>query len=181
MEVKNLELPGYEPRGSYGMGLAYATSDRGACHLPAFTVFHEEPFDLEAMSQAVVKSQNSNSIKWSMCFCDFWGSVNTEIMSQFLKHGLGKDIPAEELGQIGERIWNLSRIFNLKAGFTKADDDIPMRLKKDPLKKGSNDGKILSSDDFESMLQMYYRIRGWDANGVPTSEKLHALGIENLA
>jgi len=180
MEVKNLELPGYEPRGSYGMGLAYATSDRGACHLPAFTIFHDEPFNLEAMSQAVVKAQNSNSIKWSMCFCDFWGSVDREIMSQFLKHGLGKDIPAEELDHIGERIWNLSRIFNLKAGFTKADDDIPMRLKKDPLKKGSCDGKILSPDDFESMLQMYYRIRGWDANGVPTSERLHALGIENL-
>lgn len=180
MEIKNLELPGYEPRGNYGMGLAYATSDRGACHMPAFTVFHEKPFDLEAMAQAVVDGQNGNGIKWSMCFCDFWGSVDTEIMSQFLKHGLGKDVSAEELDRIGERVWNLSRIFNIKAGFTKADDDIPTRLKKDPLRKGSNEGKVLSGDDFETMLQIYYRIRGWDSSGVPTPEKLKALGLADF-
>ena len=75
--------------------------------------------DLEAMAQAVVDGQNGNSIKWSMCFCDFWGSVDTHIMSQFLKYGLGKEISADELDRIGERVWNLSRIFNLKAGFTK--------------------------------------------------------------
>lgn len=181
MQIKNLEMPGYEPRGNYGMGLAYATSDRGACHMPAFTVFSETPFDLDAMAQAVVAGQNRNSIKWSMCFCDFWGSVNTEIMSRFLKYGLEKDIAPEQLDQIGERIWNLSRIFNLKTGFTKADDDIPSRLKNDPLKKGSNEGKVLSADDFETMLQIYYRMRGWDSNGVPTAEKLNALGIADLA
>jgi aldehyde:ferredoxin oxidoreductase len=112
-----------------------------------------------------------------MCFCDFWGSVDTEIMSQFLKYGLGKDVSAEELDRIGERVWNLSRIFNIKTGFTKADDDIPTRLKKDPLRKGSNEGRVLSGDDFETMLQIYYRIRGWDSNGVPTPEKLKALGL----
>jgi aldehyde:ferredoxin oxidoreductase len=180
MQIKNLEMPGYEPRGNYGMGLAYATSDRGACHMPAFPVFHEKPFDLEAMAQAVVDGQNHNSIKWSMCFCDFWGSVDKEIMSRFLKHGLGKDISPDELARIGERIWNLTRILNLKAGFTKADDDIPARLKKDPLKKGSNEGRVLSADDFEAMLQIYYRTRGWDDKGVPTSEKLKALGIADL-
>ena len=181
MEIKNLELPGYEPRGNYGMGLAYATSDRGACHMPAFTVFSEKPFDLEVMAQEVVAGQNRNGIKWSMCFCDFWGSVDTQIMSQFLKYGLRKDIAAEELDRIGERVWNLSRIFNLKAGFTKADDDIPARLKDDPLKKGSNEGKVLSADDFETMLQIYYRTRGWDSHGVPTAEKLNALGIADFA
>jgi aldehyde:ferredoxin oxidoreductase len=180
MEIKNLELPGYEPRGNYGMGLAYATSDRGACHMPAFTVFHEKPFDLEAMAQAVVDGQNGNGIKWSMCFCDFWGSVDTEIMSQFLKYGLGKDVSAEELDRIGERVWNLSRVFNIKTGFTKADDDIPTRLKKDPLRKGTNEGKVLSGDDFETMLQIYYRIRGWDSNGVPTPEKLKGLGLADF-
>jgi len=181
MEIKNLEMPGYEPRGNYGMGLAYATSDRGACHMPAFTVFHEKPFDLEAMAQAVVDGQNGNSIKWSMCFCDFWGSVDTHIMSQFLKYGLGKEISADELDRIGERVWNLSRIFNLKTGLTRTDDDIPTRLKNDPLKKGSNEGKVLSADDFKTMLDIYYRIRGWDSNGIPTAETLKALGIEDFA
>jgi aldehyde:ferredoxin oxidoreductase len=101
-------------------------------------------------------------------------------MSQFLKYGLGTEISANQLDRIGERIWNLSRIFNLKAGFTKADDDIPARLKKDPLKKGSNEGRILSAEDFETMLQIYYRIRGWDSNGVPTAEKLGSLGIADF-
>ncbi|MBI5967801.1 MAG: aldehyde ferredoxin oxidoreductase family protein [Deltaproteobacteria bacterium] len=181
MEIKNLELPGYEPRGNYGMGLAYATSERGACHLRAFTIFSQTPFDLEAMAQEVAAGQNTNSIKWSMCFCDFWGSVNTQIMSQFLKYGLGKEITSEELERMGERIWNLSRIFNLKAGFTRADDEIPIRLKREPLKKGTNEGKVLSAEDFEKMLQIYYRIRGWDANGVPKAEKLGALGIAAFA
>ena len=181
MQVKNLELPGYEPRGNYGMGLAYATSERGACHLRAFTIFSQTPFDMEAMAREVVAGQNANSIKWSMCFCDFWGTMNTNIMSQFLKHGLGKDISPETLSHIGERIWNLSRIFNLKAGFTKAHDDIPDRLKKDPLKKGAADGRVLSPQDFETMLQIYYRLRGWDSNGVPTPEKINSLGLVDLA
>ncbi|MBW2058937.1 MAG: aldehyde ferredoxin oxidoreductase family protein [Deltaproteobacteria bacterium] len=181
MEIKNLELPGYDPRGNYGMGLAYATSDRGACHMPAFTVFSEKPFDLEAMAEEVVAGQNRNSIKWSMCFCDFWGSVNTRIMSRFLEYGLGKRIPPSELDRIGERIWNLSRLFNLKAGFTRADDDIPQRLKEHPLRKGAREGKVLSVDDFETMLHHYYRIRGWDSEGVPAAEKLEDLGIADLA
>ncbi|GFP33120.1 aldehyde:ferredoxin oxidoreductase, partial [Candidatus Hakubella thermalkaliphila] len=132
MEVKGLEMPGYEPRGNWGMGLAYATSERGACHLRAFTAFSETPYDLAAMAQEVVSQQNFNSVKWSMCLCDFWGTVNTEIMSQFLKFGLGKNISAEQLDQIGERIWNLSRIFNLRAGMKKVDDDLPPGSKKIP-------------------------------------------------
>lgn len=180
MEVKGLEMPGYEPRGSYGMGLAYATSERGACHLRAFPAFSETPYDLEAMAQEVVSQQNFNSVKWSMCFCDFWGTVNTEIMSQFLKFGLGKNVSSEQLDQIGERIWNLSRIFNLRAGMKKADDDLPPRVKKDPLIGGKAQGKVLSEEDFETMLQTYYELRGWDKEGVPTQKKLKSLGLADL-
>jgi aldehyde:ferredoxin oxidoreductase len=180
MEVKGLEMPGYEPRGNYGMGLAYATSERGACHLRAFTFGSETPYDLDVMAQEVVSQQNFNSVKWSMCFCDFWGTVNTEIMSQFLKFGLGKNISAEQLDQTGERIWNLSRIFNLRAGLKKVDDDLPPRIKKDPLIGGRAQGKVLSEEDLETMLQTYYELRGWDKEGVPTQKKLRSLGLADL-
>ncbi|MGD2272963.1 MAG: putrescine aminotransferase, partial [Desulfobacterales bacterium] len=104
---KGLELPAYDPRGSYGMGLAYATSERGACHLRAFTILAQDPFKLEAMARDVIDGQNSNAIKWSMCFCDFWGSVDTDIMADLLTAGLGRQVSAEDLNKAGERIWNL--------------------------------------------------------------------------
>ena len=110
------------PAGSYGMGLAYATSERGACHLRAFTIFAEDPFKLKAMASDVIAGQNGNAVKWSMCFCDFWGSVDTTIMADLLTAGLGRQVSAKDLDRAGERIWNLMRLFNLRAGFTAADD-----------------------------------------------------------
>jgi aldehyde:ferredoxin oxidoreductase len=180
MQVKNLEIPGYEPRGNYGMGLAYATAERGACHLRAWTPFSENPFDPKAMAEEVASMHNLFGIKFSMCICDFWGTVDTKIMSEFLRYGLGKEISPDTLDRVGERIWNLARIFNLKAGFKKEDDDLPERLKKDPLRKGAADGRVLSTEDFESMLQIYYRKKGWDSNGVPTAEKIETLGLSDL-
>ena len=92
--VKGMEMPAYDPRGSYGMGLAYATSERGACHLRAFTIFADDPFKLEAMARDVIE-QNGNAVKWSMCFCDFWGSVDTAIMADLLTAGLGRQVSAK--------------------------------------------------------------------------------------
>jgi hypothetical protein len=81
---KGLEMPAYDPRGNYGMGLAYATSERGACHLRAFPLFADDPFKLKDLAKDVVAMQNVNGAKWSMCFCDFWGSVDTTIMADLL-------------------------------------------------------------------------------------------------
>jgi putrescine aminotransferase len=88
--AKGLEMPAYDPRGSYGMGLAYATSERGACHLRAFTIFADDPFKLRAMARDVIDGQNLNAVKWSMCFCDFWGSIDTTVMADMLAAGLGR-------------------------------------------------------------------------------------------
>ena len=93
---KGLEMPAYDPRGSYGMGLAYATSERGACHLRAFTIFADEPFKLKSMARDVIDGQNSNAAKWSMCFCDFWGSVDTAVMADLLTSGLGRQVSAQD-------------------------------------------------------------------------------------
>ncbi len=178
--VKGLEMPAYDPRGSYGMGLAYATSERGACHLRAFTILAEDPFKLKAMARDVIDGQNSNAVKWSMCFCDFWGSVNTTIMADLLTAGLGRQISAEDLNKTGERIWNLIRLFNFKAGLTAAEDDLPEKLTKQPLKRGPHEGRVLSQESLEEMKALYYHLRGWDEEGQPKTEKLRELGLLDL-
>ena len=179
-EVKGLEFPAYDPRASYGMGLAYATSERGACHMRAFTIFADDPFDLNAMAGDVVNGQNLAAIKWCMCFCDFWGTVDTQIMSELLTAGLGREVTAAELDLAGERIWNLCRQFNLKAGLTKADDRLPEKIMKQAIKNGPQDGRVLSEEDFKKMLQTYYNLRGWDEQGAPTADKLKELGLQAL-
>ena len=178
--AKGLEMPAYDPRGSYGMGLAYATSERGACHLRAFPIFAEDPFKLKALVRDVIDMQNANAAKWSMCFCDFWGSVNTEVMADLLTAGSGKQVSAEDLNKAGERIWNLVRLFNLKAGFNAADDKLPEKITRQALKNGPHDGRVLSEADLEEMKALYYHLRGWDQEGRPKAEKLRELGLEGL-
>jgi aldehyde:ferredoxin oxidoreductase len=179
MEVKGLEMPAYEPRGNYGMGIAYATSERGACHLRAFPVFAQDPFNIEALVEEVVGSQNFNGLKWSMCFCDFWGSVNPGICAELLSAGLGEEANAEELAAAGERIWNLSRLFNLRAGLTAADDTLPKKILQRPLEDGPRAGRVFAPEDFARAMRAYYQLRGWDVQGIPSRQKLAELGLEN--
>lgn len=180
MEVKGLEMPAYEPRGNYGMGLSYATSERGACHLRAFTIFSETPFDIETQIKDVIAGQNFNAIKWSMCYCDFWGSVNSGITADLLSVGLGEEVTAAELDQAGERIWTLSRLFNQRNGFGVKDDSLPEKVLKNPLKKGPNAGRTFNPEDFSAALQSYYQQRGWDEQGQPGAAKLAELGLDQL-
>lgn len=178
VEIKGLEFPAYDPRGNYGMGLAYATSDRGACHMRAFTVFHKKPFDLEAMVDEVIAGQNANAVKWCMILCDFWGSVSPEILANFLQTGLVGPWSPDEIRVAGERVWNLGRVFNVRAGFSAKDDRLPRRIMEDPAASGPIKGRVLSRADFERMRARYYERRGWDPNGAPSPAKLAALGVE---
>jgi aldehyde:ferredoxin oxidoreductase len=180
MEVKGLEMPAYEPRGNYGMGLAYATSERGACHLRAFTIFSPTPFEIETQVRDVIAMQNFNAIKWSMCYCDFWGSINTRVTADLLSAGLGEEVTAAELDQAGERIWTLARLFNQRNGFDLKDDSLPEKVLNKSLKKGPHAGKTFSPEDFSGALQSYYQQRGWDAQGHPGTAKLLELGLDQL-
>jgi len=177
---KNLEMAAYDPRGSYGMGLAYATAERGACHLRAFPLFVEDPFNLKALARTVMDQQNANAAKWSMCLCDFWGSVDTAIMADLLTAGLGSQISAEDLNKVGERIWNLNRIFNIKAGFGARDDMLSDKITKQALKSGPHEGRLLRRADLVEMRGLYYHLRGWNEEGKPGQEKLEELGLQNL-
>jgi aldehyde:ferredoxin oxidoreductase len=89
----------------------------------------------------------------------------------------GLKITPEEVHQVGERINNLARVFNALAGFTRADDDLPERLKTEPIKAGASKGELISQADLDTMLDEYYEARGWTKEGVPTRAKLEELRL----
>lgn len=184
MEVKGLEFPGYEPRGSWGMGLAYATADRGACHMRAWPVADEafgslDPFTGEGKAQLVINGQHQNSIKFSLIFCDFW-ALSPDLMAGFCSVALGREVTADELRLAGERIWNLGRLLNVREGFRREHDYLPARVLEHPLPDGPAAGRVVPPEVFRAMLEEYYRLRGWDEDGVPTPAKLAELGLEGL-
>lgn len=181
MQVKGLELPGYDPRGSWGMGLAYATASRGGCHMSAWPVADEafgktDPFTTEGKALLVINGQNFNAIKFSLILCDFW-ALSLDTISQIMSCLLDRNISATELETAGERIWNILRLFNVREGFSIADDSLPERIFKDGLKSGVTSGKVLPREQFTEMLQEYYRLRGWNDKGIPLPEKLTQLNM----
>ena len=132
------------------------------------------------MAKDVIDGQNSSAVKWSMCFCDFSGSVDTVIMAELLTAGMDSQISTEDLDKTGERIWNLIRLYNCKAGFTAADDVLSEKMTKKALKNGPHEGRVLNKEDLEKMKALYYHLRGWDKEGRPGEAKLRELGLQNL-
>ena len=177
---KGLEMPAYDPRGNYGMGLAFATSERGACHLRAFPLLAQDPFHIKSMVREVIEQQNQNAAKWSMCLCDFWGTVDLESMAGMLTEGLGRKISAEDLRKAGERIWNMIRMYNYRAGFTAEHDVLSDKVAKKSLKSGPNAGRTFSPETLQEMKDLYYRLRQWDETGWPLEEKVRRLGLKPL-
>ncbi|HME52119.1 MAG TPA: aldehyde ferredoxin oxidoreductase family protein [Candidatus Lokiarchaeia archaeon] len=183
MQVKGLELPAYDPRGAFGMALAYATSNRGACHLRAYTIGPEllglpklfDRFSFSDKADLVVKQQNMNAFYDSCVACKFTGmGVPEDYYSRAIQAITGLKLTVTDAEHIGERIWNLERLFNLKAGFTRADDALPPRFST-PLEAGASKGKV---PNMRIMLNMYYQAREWSVDGVPSEGVLQKLGIE---
>ncbi|WZL72487.1 aldehyde ferredoxin oxidoreductase family protein [Clostridiaceae bacterium 35-E11] len=185
MSVKKQEMPAYDGRGVQGMGLEYATSNRGGCHVRGYLTSPEVLGIPEKLDPLVT----TDKAQWLKIFQDLTGVVDSSGICLFttfgiglpeiaamLKTALGWDCSDEEILKIGERIWNLERKFNLEAGFTKDDDTLPKRLLKEPLPSGPAKGKVV---ELEKMLSEYYEVRGWDENGVPTNEKLIELSIKS--
>jgi len=183
VHVNGLEIPGYDPRGTFGMGLAYATSDRGACHQRAWTVKAElylpdlERFSFEKKAQIVKDVQDERAAFFSLVLCDF-APISEENCVDMWNLATGFVHSVESYLQCGERIWNLIRLFNLREGHDPDDDKLPSRLFSDPFTKGPAKGVLLDDEGFKKSLQEYYSIRGWDKKGVPTIEKLKELGLE---
>lgn len=185
VEVKSLELPSFEPRGSFSMALAYATSDRGACHQRAYPIGTDalgnerDPYSTEGHAAAVIPDQNIRSLTYSLITCDFT-AYQLDHISDWLS-AFEHDLSEEELKVTGERIWNLTRLFNLREGFSREDDKLPERMKKPLGGEGPASGNFITEKGFQEMLDEYYSLRGWDSEGRPKKEKLDELDLKNWA
>ncbi len=186
MTVKKLELPAYDPRGMQGQGLVYATSNRGACHETGNMLGPEvlalprliDRFATQGKSGIVSVHQNSAAVIDSLVYCKFANmAVAEEFFARTLTAVTGETFTADDLMTIGERVWNMERLYNLREGFTNADDTLPARLLNDPIESGPSKG---FTANLAPMLAEYYQFRGWDENGIPTPEKLKELGLDGL-
>jgi aldehyde:ferredoxin oxidoreductase len=186
MQIKGLELPGYDPRGVLGLALGYATSNRGACHLRAYMVGLEilgkpkliDRTSWQAKSWLVTLAQNIFAAVDALVVCKFaLFTAGEEEFANLLSAVTGVDYPSEALVRVGERIWNLERLFNLREGFGAADDTLPARFFSED---GDERTPHLDRAEFDRVRAEYYDFRGWDAQGRPTAEKLRALGLEAL-
>jgi aldehyde:ferredoxin oxidoreductase len=183
MSVKGQEFPAYDSRGIQGMGLTYATSNRGACHLRSYTVASEilgipektDPLVTDGKAGLVKAFQDATAAFDSSGLCLFTSFAWTlEDVAPQVDAACEGGWSTERLLEVGERVWNLERQFNIAAGFTGADDNLPQRLLKDASKTGPAAGKV---NGLAEMLPEYYQVRGWSPDGVPSNETLERLAV----
>jgi aldehyde:ferredoxin oxidoreductase len=201
MQVKGQELPMHEPRGKKGVGLSYATSNRGACHLQTL---HDDNYEMKKdlapeigldtpLSRYDTGSDKARAVKVGQ---DLWALYDSLIVCKFTPYPAGISIPTlhaiftavtgwdssiSDLMRIGERTWNLCRAFNVREGFTRNDDVLPARMA-EPITQSVSQGQALPKDVLDAMLDSYYAHRGWDtASGRPTRTTLETLGLGHVA
>jgi aldehyde:ferredoxin oxidoreductase len=181
-----MDIPGYDPRGTFGMGLAYATSDRGACHQRAWTVNAElkdpelERFSFDKKAEIVKNVQNERAAFFSLVLCDF-APISEENCVDMWNLATGFNHTVESYLKCGDRIWNLIRLFNLREGLKPGSDKLPPRLFNESFTRGQAKNIVITKDGFEKSLKEYYNLRGWDEKGVPTKKKLEELGLQKYA
>ena len=193
MHVKGLELPAYDVRGAKAHGLGYATSYTGADHCRGYA-FQEifgipvprevDRFTAEGKGELTKWNQDIRAATTDApTMCAFLLDMAvvgfaTENTAALMEAVTGLKLTPEEVMQVGERINNLARAFNVREGFTRADDTLPERLLTEPLKAGASKGHFISKEELTQMLDEYYAARGWDVKtGVPAKEKLVELGL----
>ena len=213
MHVKGLEIPEQEPRVAKGMGLGHAVANRGADHLyglPAIDlggnfetarkVFPPEIID-EMMDSAnekykadmLIYGEHFCALSDAFGVCKFTTTEEYSLMPYDFLPGLkvlGHELDEDNLLKIGERIVNLERLFNIREGFDRSDDQLPQRFTNEPMPIYANEtdpitgvtilGKQIGTaivEDLDAMLDRYYMLRGWDQSGKPTTTKLDDLGL----
>ncbi|MFD1685989.1 aldehyde ferredoxin oxidoreductase family protein [Halobellus litoreus] len=176
--IKSMELPAYDPRGSPTTALAYATSDRGACHrrsLPAETeVFEGDSWDDTDRVRLVIREQTITSVLWSLIADDFAGAVLEDDLGAEWLSTVDATAPTDpaELLRVGERTWTLTRLFNVREGFDATDETLPSVFER-PLPGGPS----IETDWFDGLRSRYYAARGWSDAGIPTRDLLDRLDL----
>ncbi|MCJ7623827.1 MAG: aldehyde ferredoxin oxidoreductase C-terminal domain-containing protein [Anaerolineaceae bacterium] len=191
MTAKKQEFPGYDPRGAKGMGLLYATSNKGASHMAGDTAYSEafgvpekiDPLTIDGKPRMVKVFEDAFTVIDSAGLCVFLSVRNMfedrvdlwpVPLTKTINMATGAGYTEGTLMKAGERIFNLERLFLLNAGFTKKDDTLPARMLEEPIPDGGAKGHVVELDQ---MLPEFYKERGWDENGVPMPDKLKELGI----
>lgn len=182
MSVKKLEMPAYDARGIQGIGLGYATSNRGACHVRAYTISPE----ILGLPVALDRTATEGKAFWTKTFQDLTAVIDSMGLCLFtsfamgapeyanlLNAGTGTTYSPEELLVVGERIYNLERLFNKEAGMKSEDDRLPKRLTEEPIVDGPSKGMV---NKLSITLPEYYEARGWE-NAFPKQETLVRLGL----
>jgi aldehyde:ferredoxin oxidoreductase len=184
MQIKGLELPAYDPRGVKGLGFSYATSNRGGCHTRAYLVAPEilrkpkaiDPYTLAGKAGHTKIFQDRFAAVDSLVVCKFaFFGVGEEEYANILSAVTGVPYTSEDLMRVGERIWNVERLYNLREGFTEEDDMLPERFFEEEV-----NGRVIDREEFLKTRDEYYRMRGWADDGVPAEPTLRRLGIEEL-
>ena len=183
MGVKNIPLAPFDPRSLQGMGLHFVTSNYGPHHLYAYTFIDEvlsvheklDPWTTEGKPEFVKRLQDITAVMDSLGLCN-WSLMGLKFNNfiPMINSCLGTSYKAEDLLQTGERIWNLERLFNMRAGFNRSHDILPERFYNEPIADGPAKGQISRADE---MLDDYYKLRGWDEEGRPGAEILKTLEL----
>lgn len=181
--VKAMDTPPYDPRGSPAMALAYATSDRGACHRRALPVETEaldrDQWTTEDRVRSVISEQTTNAVLWSLVSDSFAGDALSADLGAELLDSVGLDYTPDTLLTLGERVWTLTRLFNVREGFDREDDTLPYVFTQ-PLGSGPVEGETVDPSTFSTLLDLYYHLRGWSRAGRPTRQLLERLDIDDL-
>jgi len=184
MHVKGLEMPAYHPNAAKGTALAYAISERGACHLrgaPLGELFSgsADPLTIEGKPQLFRDHQAETAVWNSALLCVFPGyGMSLKELWQLVTAATGFDYPrVADLDLLGERVSTLARLFNAREGFSREHDTLPARNLTQPIQSGPAEGHTVALD---AMMDEYYRLMGWDNNGIPTPERLQELGFDTL-
>jgi aldehyde:ferredoxin oxidoreductase len=184
--VKRLELPAHSARGLKGMSIGYATGTRGGSHHDARpTPQYAQGFDRrspEGKPLFAIRTQHFTAVDDSLVVCRFtsergFGMYVGESYSRMVAAVTGWPMTVDELERIGERIVNLERLINVREGISRRDDVLPWRVMHEPIPDGPSKGMHCPPEELDRMLDEYYALRGWDAQGIPTSRKLEALGL----
>ena len=197
MNIKGLELPAYDVRGAKAHGLNYATAYTGADHNKGYA-FQEifgipvpwevDRFAIEGKGKLTRWNQDVRCVTCDCAtMCAFildtaLPATSTQNTAALMEAVTGLIFTPDEVQKVGERVNNLAKAFNIREGFTRADDTFPERLMTEPLKDGASKGQMISKDDLKKMLDEYYTDRGWNPEtGVPTRAKLTDLGLGYVA